>query len=138
MDGSFYYVPFISSLLLPEECFQLRYNRIKTLSSYEGRYAAWATKRKRGGVILIGDAAEVEPAAFREGIHLALSYSEVAAEAIINAFRKDDFIFHDYHKRIQSHSVEGFIAKRIRLALAINDSKMNPLEEAREVFYPRM
>jgi flavin-dependent dehydrogenase len=89
----------------------------------------------KANVILVGDAAGVEPA-FGGGIHLSLSYGEVAAQAIIDAFQKDDFSFRDYQKRIQSHSVGEFIAKCTRLALEMYGGKMNPLDAAREVFAP--
>ncbi len=84
-------------------------------------------------VILVGDAAGVEPA-FGGGIHLSLSYGEVAAQAIVDAFQKEDFSFRDYQKRIQSHSVGEFIAKCTRLAREMYGGKMNPLNAAREVF----
>ena len=84
-------------------------------------------------VILVGDAAGVEPA-FGGGIHLALSYGEIAAQAIIDAFLNDDFSFRDYQHRIQSHSVGKFIAKCTSLALAMYDGKMNPLDAVQEVF----
>jgi flavin-dependent dehydrogenase len=87
-------------------------------------------------VLLVGDAAGIEPA-FGGGIHLALSYGEVAAHVIIDAFQKNDFSFQDYPERIQSHSVGKFIAKCTRLALAMYGGKMNPLDAAREVFSPR-
>jgi flavin-dependent dehydrogenase len=87
-------------------------------------------------VILVGDAAGVEPA-FGGGIHLSLSYGEVAAQAIIDAFQKDDFSFRDYQERVQSHSVGRFVAKCTRLALEMYGGKMNPLDAAREVFAPR-
>jgi menaquinone-9 beta-reductase len=83
-------------------------------------------------VILVGDAAGVEPA-FGGGIHLSLSYGEVAARAIIDAFKKDDFSFGDYQQRIQSHEVGRFIARCTPLALEMYGGKMNPLDAAREV-----
>jgi flavin-dependent dehydrogenase len=87
-------------------------------------------------VILVGDAGGVEPA-FGGGIHLSLSYGEVAAQALIDAFHKDDFSFGDYRERIHSHSVGRFIAKCTRLALEMYGGKMNPLDAAREVFSTR-
>jgi len=89
----------------------------------------------RPNVILVGDAAGVEPA-FGGGIHLSLSYGEVAAQAIIDAFQKDDFSFRDYQHRIESHGMGKFIAKCTRLALEMYGGKLNPLDAAREVFAP--
>jgi flavin-dependent dehydrogenase len=87
----------------------------------------------QANAILVGDAAGVEPA-FGGGIHLSLSYGEIAAQAIIDAFQKDDFSFRDYQERVQSHSVGRFIAKCTRLALEMYGGKTNPLDAAREVF----
>jgi menaquinone-9 beta-reductase len=86
-------------------------------------------------VILVGDAAGVEPA-FGGGIHLSLSYGEIAAQAIIDAFQIDDFSFPDYTQRVQSHQVGQHISKCTRIARAMYGGKMNPLDGAREVFAP--
>ncbi len=86
-------------------------------------------------VILVGDAAGVEPA-FGGGIHLSLAYGEVAAKAIIDAFQADDLSFQDYTQRIQSHQVGQHISKCTRIARAMYGGKMNPLDGAREVFAP--
>jgi flavin-dependent dehydrogenase len=86
-------------------------------------------------MILVGDAAGVEPA-FGGGIHLSLSYGEVAAQAITDAFHTDDFYFHDYTQRIQSHQVGQHISKCTRLARAMYSGSLNPLDAAREIFVP--
>jgi flavin-dependent dehydrogenase len=86
-------------------------------------------------VMLVGDAAGVEPA-FGGGIHLSLSYGEVAARAIIDAFHTNDFSFHDYTQRIQSHEVGKHISKCTRLAFEMYRGSLNPLDAAREVFAP--
>jgi flavin-dependent dehydrogenase len=87
----------------------------------------------QANVILVGDAAGVEPA-FGGGIHLSLSYGEIAAQAIIDAFHTNDFSFHDYTQRIQFHEVGKHISKCIRLAVEMYGGKMNPMDAAREVF----
>ena len=86
-------------------------------------------------VILVGDAAGVEPA-FGGGIHLSLSYGEVAAQAIIDAFQTHDFSFRDYTQRIQSHEVGKHISTCARLAFKMYGGSLNPLDAAREVFAP--
>jgi menaquinone-9 beta-reductase len=86
-------------------------------------------------VILVGDAAGVEPA-FGGGIHLSLSYGEVAAQAIIDSFQTDDFSFHDYTQTIQSHQVGQHISKCTCIARAMYGGSLNPLKGAREVFAP--
>jgi flavin-dependent dehydrogenase len=83
--------------------------------------------------LLVGDAVGIEPA-FGGGIHFALLYGGVAAKTIVNAIRKDDFSFNDYKKSLGSHLIGKFINKCTRIALAMYDFKMNPLDAAREVF----
>jgi len=84
-------------------------------------------------VILAGDAAGIEPA-FGGGIHLSLSYGDLAAQAVINAFQEDDFSFCNYQERVQSHSVGKFVAKCTRRALEMYGGEVDPLEVARELF----
>jgi len=83
-----------------------------------------------------GDAAGIEPA-FGGGIHLSLSYGEVAAHAVIDAFENNKFSFRDYGKRLQSHLVGEWINKCTGLALEMYGGRMNPLDAAREVFPER-
>jgi len=87
-------------------------------------------------VILVGDAAGIEPV-LGGGIHMALSYGQVAAGAVIAAFRKNDFSFHDFKKRIQSHIVGETIHQCTRLAGEVYRGKMNPVEAVRELFTTR-
>ena len=87
-------------------------------------------------ILLTGDAAGIEPA-FGGGIHIALSYGEVAAHAIIDAFQNNDFSFHDYKQRIQSHLVGKYIGECTSLALEMYGGRMNPLNMAREFFTRR-
>jgi flavin-dependent dehydrogenase len=84
-------------------------------------------------VILVGDAAGIEPA-FGGGIHLSLSYGDLAGQSIIEAFQKDDFSFCNYQEKVQSHSVGRFVAKCTRLALEMYGGRVNPLDVARELF----
>jgi len=84
-------------------------------------------------IFLVGDAAGIEPA-FGGGIHFALSYGEIAAKTIIDAFKNNNFLFTDYKQRMQSHLVGKFINKCHKLALGMYDYKLDPLEVAREVF----
>ena len=84
-------------------------------------------------VLLVGDAVGIEPA-FGGGIHFALSYGEVAAKTVIDAFRSNDFHFMDYNKKIQSHLIGKWIAKCTSIALQLYDNKMDHFEAAKEVF----
>ncbi|HDZ90057.1 MAG TPA: NAD(P)/FAD-dependent oxidoreductase [Deltaproteobacteria bacterium] len=96
----------------------------------------WFSKRdivSQPNMLLVGDAAGIEPA-FGGGIHLSLSYGEVAAWAVIDAFENNNFSFRDYGKRLRSHLVGEWITKCTRLALEMYGDRMNPLDAAREVF----
>ena len=106
----------------------------KTWSSYPIPWHSDDDILSQPNVILVGDAAGVEPA-FGGGIHLSLSYGEVAAQAIIDAFQTDDFSFHDYAQRIESHQVGRHISKCIRVAFEMYEGSRSPLDAAREVFF---
>jgi len=84
-------------------------------------------------IILVGDAIGIEPA-FGGGIHFALSYGEIAAKEIIDAFQKNDYSFLQYKEKIQSHLVGKFINKCTRIAHQLYNGEMDPFEAAREVF----
>ncbi len=90
----------------------------------------------RPNVLLAGDAAGIEPA-FGGGIHIALSYGEVAASAIIEAFQNNDFSFHDYKQRLRSHLVGEWISDCTRRALEMYGGRVNPLTVARQFFAKR-
>lgn len=69
----------------------------------------------RPGVILVGDAAGVDPL-FGEGIAFAIAYGAPAAEAIEDAFARDDFRFLDYGRRLMTRSIFRHLRLRVRLA----------------------
>jgi flavin-dependent dehydrogenase len=85
----------------------------------------------RPNVCLVGDAAGIEPA-FGGGIHLALSYGELAALMIIDAFHKNDFSFADYNKRIAAHQMGQYIEKCTKLAKVLYGGRKNPLETMKD------
>lgn len=74
----------------------------------EGRYAI-------PRVVLAGDSAGTDPLV-GEGISFALAYGDVAAAAIVDAFREQDFSFADYKQRILNHRVLKQLPTRTRLA----------------------
>ena len=84
-------------------------------------------------VLLAGDAAGIEPA-FGGGIHLFLSYGDIAAREIINAFKNNDFSFQDYHQKVQSHLVGKHIQNCTRASMDMYSGNVNSLEIAREFF----
>lgn len=87
-------------------------------------------------VLLAGDAAGIEPA-FGGGIHIALSYGEVTARAMIDAFEKNDFSFHDYKQRVYSHFMGQYIQDCTHAAMKMYGGEVNPLHVAREFFSTR-
>lgn len=108
----------------------------KSWSSHPIRWFSNEDIVSQPNILLAGDAAGIEPA-FGGGIHIALSYGEVAAQAVIDAFQNNDFSFHDYGKRVQSHLVGKSIRDCTRLALEMYSGRMNPLHVARELFPER-
>lgn len=81
--------------------------------------------------ILVGDAAGIEPA-FGGGIHLSLSYGDLAARAIIDAYDRRDFSFQDYRHKFNDHQVGRSIFENSRLALKMYSGKTNPLDTIRD------
>jgi flavin-dependent dehydrogenase len=84
-------------------------------------------------VILVGDASGIEPA-FGGGIHIALSYGEIGALAIIDAFQNMDFSFQDYKERLMSHFMGRYLCDCTRLALEMYGDNSSPLNLARDFF----
>ena len=84
-------------------------------------------------VLLAGDAAGIEPA-FGGGIHFALSYGEIAANAIIDAFGNSDFSFQDYRDRLASHWMGKYLHDCSYRALDLYGDEGDPLRVAREFF----
>lgn len=107
--------------------------KAKSWSSHPIHWYSGKDIISRPNVILVGDAAGIEPA-FGGGIHLALSYGDLAARAIVAAFDENDFTFDDYEKRLQSHVVGKSIAHCTHLAKKMYGAKMHPLDVARELF----
>lgn len=108
----------------------------KPWSSHPIRWLSSEDIVSQPNIILAGDAAGIEPA-FGGGIHIALSYGEVAAEAVIDAFQNNDFSFQDYKQRLQSHLVGRSIRECTSLALKMYGGRENPLKLVREFFTKR-
>lgn len=88
-------------------------------------------------VILAGDAAGIEPA-FGGGIHMALSYGEIAAQELIQAFQARDFSFRYYKEGLMSHLLGRYIKDYTFLARKIYSGKENPLEQVRQFYTDRL
>lgn len=94
--------------------------RDRDLDDYQlkGHPIRWFDKRGRFAiprVILAGDAAGTDPLV-GEGISFALGFGDVAAQAIEDAFERQDFSFADYRDRILAHNLLKQLPFRHRLA----------------------
>lgn len=105
----------------------------KKWRSHPIRWPSTTDKFSKNNTLLVGDAIGAEPA-FGGGIHFALSYGEIAAKSIINAFENNDFTYSDYKERINSHFAGKFMAKCSEIAFKLYDNKIDPIEAAKEVF----
>ncbi|RME08089.1 MAG: NAD(P)/FAD-dependent oxidoreductase [Anaerolineae bacterium] len=83
-------------------------------ASIQGHPIHWFTPRGRFAVphlLLVGDAAGVDPL-FGEGIGPALGYGAVAAQTIEAAFRRGDFSFRDYRRRLLRSPLGRYLTLR--------------------------
>ena len=87
-------------------------------------------------ILLVGDAAGID-SAVAGGIHLALSYGDVAASTIVEAFRINDFSFNDYLIRFQNHLVGKYINKLNNLSREMYEDHTKILPIIREIFRKR-
>lgn len=69
----------------------------------------------RPRALLVGDAAGADPL-FGEGIGVGMGYAEVAAEYILQAFRRGDLSFRGYRRRILASPVGKYLLFRYLLA----------------------
>ncbi|MCX7745844.1 MAG: NAD(P)/FAD-dependent oxidoreductase [Clostridia bacterium] len=84
----------------------------------KGNPIRWFDKKKpfsSQGIILVGDAAGVDPV-FGEGISFALGYGELAAAEIKEAFAENDFSFSGYKSRILKHPMGRCLKRRSQIA----------------------
>jgi menaquinone-9 beta-reductase len=87
-------------------------------------------------ILFVGDAAGID-SAIGGGIHLALSYGDVAATSIVEAFENNDFSFYDYKTRFQNHLVGKYIRKLNYLAKEMYKDNTKILSNIREIFSKR-
>ncbi len=84
----------------------------------EGHPIRWfepASKFAAPRIILAGDAAGVD-ALFGEGIAPALGYGKLAAQALVDAFERQDFSFSSYKKRLLKSELGQALTWRTRTA----------------------
>jgi flavin-dependent dehydrogenase len=87
-------------------------------------------------ILLVGDAAGID-SAIGGGIHLALSYGDVAAVSLVEAFENNDFSFNDYKMRFQNHLVGKYIRKLNYLSREMYEDNTKILFTIREIFSKR-
>jgi len=105
--------------------------------SHPIRWFAHDVPMAHPNVFLIGDAAGIEPA-LGGGIPMALSYGEIAARLLIQAFQNDDFRFRDYSPTLFSHFLGRHIKDFDHLARKLYGGKENPLNQVRDFFTERI
>jgi flavin-dependent dehydrogenase len=87
-------------------------------------------------ILLVGDAAGID-SAIGGGIHLALSYGDVAALSIVEAFENNVFSFNDYKMRFQNHLVGKYIRKLNYLSREMYADNTKILSTIHEIFSKR-
>lgn len=81
----------------------------------EGHPLRWFSARAAFSaphILLVGDAAGTDPVV-GEGISFALSYGEIAAGALQDAFARGDFSFADYRRRVLRHRAGRYLRRRV-------------------------
>jgi flavin-dependent dehydrogenase len=102
-------------------------------ASHPIRWYSETVPISRPNLLLVGDAAGIEPA-FGGGIHMALTYGEIAARALIRAFKQRDFTFEHYRQDLMFHFLGRHIRSCTRLAKEIYGGNGNPLDLVRQFF----
>jgi len=87
-------------------------------------------------ILLVGDSAGIEPA-IGSGIHLALSYGEVASFSIVQALQKNDYSFIDYKTLIQSHILGKYIKKLTELSKIMYSDSNKTLDVVSKIFFQK-
>jgi len=106
---------------------------IKSWSGYPIRWLSENDIISQPNIFLIGDAAGIEPC-LGGGIHLALSYGELASIMIKNAFEQKNFTFENYRNSLNSHLLGKYIRKLTFLASEMYNGKILPGNVIREIF----
>ncbi len=79
----------------------------------------------RPHILLAGDAAGVD-ALFAEGISYAMEYGDVVADAVCDAFRRDDFSFTDYRERLLEKRLGKLLLRRGWMASTLYQYRYPP------------
>ncbi len=84
-------------------------------------------------VILVGDAAGIDPI-LGEGISQSLRYGDVAADALVEAFERNDFSMEAYPERLGAHELGQSLLLRYRLAQNLYAAEANEIRSMRKLF----
>ena len=104
-------------------------------SSWQGHPVPWNgdfSEMSKSNVILVGDAAGIEPL-IGGGIHLSLLYGELAAKTIIDAFKNNDFSFDNYSDNFMNHITGRYIMRSIFLAREIYSDRLDVIETIKRI-----
>ena len=104
-------------------------------TDWKGHPVPWYdsyTKLSEENIILVGDAAGIEPL-IGGGIHLSLLYGDAAANTILNAYNTNDYSFENYEDKIKSHFVGKYIKKFTYVANEIYNNDLNALDGIRKI-----
>lgn len=96
------------------------HNAYDAAQGWQGHPERWFDPRatlSQPHILLVGDAAGVDPLA-GEGISFSLGYGTVAAEELVDAFRRQDFGFKGYRERILAHPLGRALQQRRLMAAA--------------------
>ena len=121
-------------LIFKNELKKRNINRV--INSWSSQPIRWYSKDdilSQSNILLVGDAAGIDPAT-GGGIHLALSYGDLATQAIISAFKYNNFLYNDYIERFQNHLVGKYIKKLSFIANEMYNQRVNPLDAVKEIF----
>jgi menaquinone-9 beta-reductase len=105
----------------------------ENLKGHPIRWYSSNDKISEENILLVGDAAGIEPAT-GGGIHLALSYGEIASKMVIESFELKDYKFNNYKTIIENHLVGKYIKKLTSIAEGMYSEKMNPIDAAKKIF----
>jgi len=90
-------------------------------------------KISESNVLLVGDAAGIEPAT-GGGIHLALSYGELAANVLVKSFKSGSFLFGTYIDEFNHSMIGRYINKLSYLADGMYCQGSDPLTAVSKIF----
>jgi menaquinone-9 beta-reductase len=104
----------------------------KTWKSHPIPYFRDSGILSKSNILLVGDAAGIEPF-LGGGIHLSLTYGAVAATAISDAFKNNDFSFENYTQRVRVHYLGKYINKLTDIAKLVYSDNTKLINAAAQV-----